>query len=97
MSYRQDADIKSPYGKIIKIKDFLSNDLSSIIANFAKANTQLAKKSNNNENTSFVAQFVSNCESKSGREKIVKSLSSFIKVDVYGLCGNMTCNRTNQK
>jgi len=42
--------------------------------------------------TSFVAWFVSNCQTPSGREGYVAELRRYIPVDIYGQCGNLTCN-----
>ncbi len=38
--------------------------------------------------TRTIAWFVSNCHSNSQRESLVRKLSQFIAVDVYGKCGN---------
>lgn len=41
----------------------------------------------------LVAWFVSNCETHSERELYVEKLKQFIDVDIYGLCGSMSCSR----
>ncbi|ELT87579.1 hypothetical protein CAPTEDRAFT_132069 [Capitella teleta] len=38
-----------------------------------------------------VAWFVSNCHTQSQREKYVKELKKYIRVDVYGECGPLSC------
>ena len=100
MSYRLDADIHSSYGRFIPLHN--KSDEESIenhIAKFASKNSHLAKKPKleAGENSTVVVQFVSNCGSQSGREKVVQSLTQFINVDVFGLCGNMTCDRADQR
>ncbi|XP_011688878.1 PREDICTED: alpha-(1,3)-fucosyltransferase C-like isoform X2 [Wasmannia auropunctata] len=40
-----------------------------------------------------VTWFVSNCDAKSGRLEYVKELSKHIGVDIYGKCGEFTCER----
>lgn len=42
-----------------------------------------------------IAWLVSNCDTKSNREKYVKELSNFIQVDIYGNCGPYKCPRQN--
>ena len=39
-----------------------------------------------------MAQFVSNCNSKSDREGLLQSLQKHIKVDVFGGCGTLKCD-----
>jgi alpha-1,3-fucosyltransferase len=39
------------------------------------------------------AWFVSNCETPSEREVYVQRMQEYIDVDIYGKCGNMTCNK----
>lgn len=41
--------------------------------------------------TKIAVWFVSNCRSKSGREKYVEELKKYIDVDIYGQCGNKHC------
>jgi len=90
MSYRQDSDFPIPYGRFVKKNNSLPQNLYETIEMFGKKNTNIAKKS---QNDTVVVQFVSNCNSKSGREKIVKSLMQHMKVDVYGRCGSKSCNK----
>lgn len=52
--------------------------------------------------TATAAWFVSNCYSKSGRDRFVKQLENFLrlyglKVDVYGSCGDLQCPRHNKE
>lgn len=38
---------------------------------------------------------VSNCNSKSGRQRYVDELKKHIDIDVYGNCGQLKCNDIN--
>ena len=83
MSYRDDADIPLKYGGLSRLNKNeteavihqSSSHLDEITNNFAVNNTHLAEKPRVSESGAFVAQFVSNCDTKSEREKLVKSLS----------------------
>uniref|UniRef100_A0A1Q3FID7 Fucosyltransferase n=1 Tax=Culex tarsalis TaxID=7177 RepID=A0A1Q3FID7_CULTA len=39
----------------------------------------------------MAAQFVSHCETFSGRDELVREIQRFMPVDVYGKCGTMEC------
>ena len=100
MSYRLDADIHSSYGRFVPLQNITEDEsVDDLIAKFASKNSHLANKPKleEGENATVVVQFVSNCGSQSGREKVVQSLSQFMNVDVFGLCGNMTCDRTDKR
>ena len=94
MSYRHDADLQIPYGRIVRHKDHpIGLDLDNFIKDFGRRNSILSRKENQTQ--SLIAQFVSNCGSVSGREAVVKSLSRHLPVDVYGGCGTFERPRTN--
>ena len=78
-SYRTDSTIVIPYDKFV---------LNSTNAPMEKKKTNYA-----NGKTKMAAIFVSNCYSYSGRLAYVRELEKYVTVDVYGLCGNMTCER----
>ncbi|CAH8287402.1 unnamed protein product, partial [Schistosoma turkestanicum] len=44
----------------------------------------------------MVAWFVSNCNAASPRQIYAKELSRYIKVDIYGACGSMSCPRKSE-
>ena len=112
VSYREDANVKNPYGLVERLKTSGEN-LSDIIDRFGANNKELANKTPQESRTSTVkiniskyflqtggarvAQFVSNCNSKSDREGLVQSLAKHIKVDVYGGCGKLKCGRDRRK
>lgn len=81
-TYRYDSDIVVPYGKIA-IRDSPLNDSDP------QLKVELRYKSKP------IAWFVSNCQTKSHREDYVKELTKFIKVDIYGKCGNLDCPPSN--
>ena len=90
MSYRHDADVTIPYGKIIQTRKHpVGVELAQLIQNYGRKNSLLSRKEKHKQ--SLVAQFTSHCGSKSGREALVKSLSQHIPVDVYGQCGMLKC------
>ena len=91
MTYRRDSEVFHPYGWSNKLATESSAVVSSGRAlhvdkptvNYAKGKTKMA------------AWFVSNCdEASSGRNELVQHLQKFIKVDVYGKCGEFSCPRT---
>lgn len=45
----------------------------------------------------FIAWFVSNCVSRSGRQDLVKHLQKYIDIDVYGECGTLSCPRKQEE
>jgi alpha-1,3-fucosyltransferase len=42
----------------------------------------------------MVAWFVSHCRTDVGRERYAAELAKYVRVDVFGRCGNFSCNRT---
>ncbi|XP_066953051.1 uncharacterized protein [Macrobrachium rosenbergii] len=75
-TYRLDSDIPNPYGAVYRRR--VPKPLP-VGKNYASGKTKLA------------AWFVSNCDTKSGRERLVKKLKNWINVDVYGHCGSRKC------
>ncbi|XP_042889422.1 alpha-(1,3)-fucosyltransferase C-like isoform X2 [Penaeus japonicus] len=47
--------------------------------------------------TKLIAWFVSNCHSESGRESLVRTLQQYVEVDIYGKCGSLKCQRSQQR
>lgn len=69
------------------------------LAEMGPVSEELKKKLKNK--TKAAAWFVSNCYSRSGRERFVKELQAALKkytlnVDIYGTCGPLKCSRDNQ-
>ena len=44
----------------------------------------------------MVAWFISNCNAPSARMDYARQLSRYVQVDVYGRCGNLTCEKGNR-
>lgn len=104
MTYRRNSDIVSmqPYGRL---KCINSSTSTSSCVDFPLANeVQGNHQSDNASMESFSVQidlthknrtaawFVSNCWTNSGREYLVRNLSSYIVVDIYGDChGGRKC------
>lgn len=42
-----------------------------------------------------IAWMVSNCNSRSNREKLYEKLKEYIPIDVYGSCGTMSCSKND--
>lgn len=76
MTYRMDSDIPIPYGRVIA-RDGKVSDVTVDI--------------NFKEKSKDVAWFVSNCNSFSNREEVVRQMKQFIPIDVYGKCGDLKC------
>ena len=79
MSFRFDSDVQFTYG-LTKLKN-----KSSDFKPFAK------KKSSPNQ--PIVVWMASNCAAFSRREDYVKEMKRFIKVDSYGKCGDLKCDK----
>ena len=82
-SYRMDSTVYTPYNeyRIHKVgrreTDPNKDDMEKIVMS----------------KTKLVAWFVTNCGSKNGRLNYVQELQRYIPVDIYGLCGPLTCDR----
>lgn len=93
MTYRLSSDIVQPYGWLEPLTSFASHypNLNDII----KASNSRIGKSSKFPSKKLVAWFVSNCESKSRREKYVEALAKYVQVDIYGGCGPLRCTKNN--
>ena len=96
LTYRWDSDSVSPYGWFSPVNEsylpmvpeqkLLQRMLDSPSPiNYAANKTKLA------------AWFVSNCNSKSGRNAFVDFLQKFVPVDVYGRCGPFYCPKKREE
>ena len=84
-TYRPDSTIVTPYDKWVYFDNF--TDIRNIrpSENYAKNKTKLA------------AMFVSNCFASNNRLNYVTELQKYMKVDVYGACGELVCERFGQQ
>ncbi|KAE9548736.1 hypothetical protein FO519_008055 [Halicephalobus sp. NKZ332] len=81
--FRHDSPAASPYGYTVKLAE-----KSRIPPGTPVIDVNLVK--NKSKGASW---FVSHCGTHSRREELVKSLQSFVQVDIYGACGSMRCNK----
>lgn len=77
MTYRRDSDIRLHYGQVLPAERQKA----------AKKNSRLLGKPKG------IAWIVSNCNTASGRAEYVRELQKYIPVDIYGKCGNLTCQK----
>ncbi|XP_057371281.1 alpha-(1,3)-fucosyltransferase C-like [Daphnia carinata] len=92
MTYRRDSDVIQPYGWVQPTGPFkLRPELEEINGEMALS----ATRKPTTKKTKLIAWFVSNCQTRSLREKYVDALAEHIKVDVYGDCGSLSCDRDN--
>jgi hypothetical protein len=107
ISYRDSSTFPAAYGSLEQIKPHPPSgpELDALIEDFGRQNTQMAVKLpgpgsglNGTGPPASAAWFVSNCQSKSGRQQFVEKLGSFLAVDVYGAggCSRLTCSRQQQ-
>ncbi|XP_012563479.3 glycoprotein 3-alpha-L-fucosyltransferase A [Hydra vulgaris] len=81
-TYRQDSVINTPYERFtpyLNISKFPKIPLRNYALNKSKT----------------VAWFVSNCATQNERSTLAKELNKYIKVDIYGLCGTLECQRSD--
>ncbi|KAG5893232.1 hypothetical protein JTB14_013394 [Gonioctena quinquepunctata] len=79
MTYRSDSDIIRPYGFFEKSPTDYQPPTIEDIKNKKRK----------------IAWMVSNCYTSSRRKELYKKINKYIKVDVYGICGNLTCAKEN--
>jgi len=92
MTYRRDSIFYTPYGGFLKIREHpVGKKLESFIKEFGEKHRNLAQKKKDMD--AKIVQIVSNCHSHSGRENIVKEIQKQIKIDIYGSCGPLSCQR----
>ena len=85
--YRRDSDIYMPYGP--KADEFRRRLTMETGKNVSLLKSIIRKKNK------LSAWMVSNCESKSGRNDYVEELKKYINIDVYGACGSLKCDDSN--
>ncbi|XP_050692676.1 alpha-(1,3)-fucosyltransferase C-like isoform X2 [Eriocheir sinensis] len=82
-TYRRDSDIYNPYGRVYRRRTPLPTP--PIPRDYAEGKTKMA------------AWFVSHCHTESDREALVKEMQKWMKVDIYGSCGNLQCDRSKNR
>ena len=91
MTYRHDSDIPTPYGQFLQrgSPPVGEQHLEEYIQKFGRENKHLASKKGSQGLT--IAQYVSNCKTAVGREKLVDLINYITPVDIYGNCGDLYC------
>uniref|UniRef100_A0A6G1SA28 Fucosyltransferase n=1 Tax=Aceria tosichella TaxID=561515 RepID=A0A6G1SA28_9ACAR len=103
--YRSDSDIVTPYAKFVPYlvsqgeKKSLRNKQHQIGHNHYDADSLVVSDKHRSlieQKQTRVAWFASNCHAKNNRLELAKELARHIPVDIYGKCGNLTCNKWTQ-
>jgi len=97
MTYRMDSDIKWDYGRVLK------TETEEVIAPSKNPQWLIPDDQFFDENyfkiyvnkTKSIAWFASNCEAFNKRQDLVKKMQQLIDIDVYGRCGNLSCQGPN--
>jgi alpha-1,3-fucosyltransferase len=79
MSYRKDGNLRAPYFTMVSREN--------------PEEVHVPRVPFNNRSRS-IAWMVSHCHTESRRELYVHELQKYIDVDIYGACGNLTCQDT---
>lgn len=89
MTYRLDSDVVSqePYGSVKCIRPSCSSEES----------TEVAVLPDLKGKNRTIAWFVSNCKTDSRRELLVRNLTRYIPVDIYGSCARRKCGMDNME
>lgn len=80
-TYRNDSDIPIFYGQVVPRSSPLNNSEQLIDMKFK---------------TKYIAWFVSNCKTQSGREVYINQLSKYLPIDIYGRCGKFKCPHSDE-
>uniref|UniRef100_A0A182J6F2 Fucosyltransferase n=1 Tax=Anopheles atroparvus TaxID=41427 RepID=A0A182J6F2_ANOAO len=98
MTYRLDSDILFNYQNIVDLEsgEVISPALRPSWRNGFRDYVNASLMARVAQKQKIAAQFVSHCDSLSGRDQLVKKMKSAgLEVDVYGSCGTMKCARGN--
>ncbi|XP_057368507.1 alpha-(1,3)-fucosyltransferase C-like [Daphnia carinata] len=103
MTYRQDSDIvfRESFGAIKKLPYLLTQrslaekkkkKLSTILQLMKRPSARARAVSRIGSKNKLVAWYPKTCETSIHREEYVRQLGQLVPVDVYGPCGNLSCN-----
>ncbi|XP_052705265.1 glycoprotein 3-alpha-L-fucosyltransferase A-like [Crassostrea angulata] len=79
MSYRRDADVSRPYGKIIRLDKSITRNYSEVFR----------------QKTTFGVWMSSHCPVPSRRKEYIEKLQKYIDIDTFGSCGKKKCGVRN--
>ena len=95
MTYRRNSDLLHSYGcvmeKNLKNKKCYVRDFSSQTPLRIEEGDDVLLRQQFKKKTKTAAWVVSHCETQSKREEYVKRMSKVYPVDIYGKCGDLTC------
>lgn len=80
-NYRLDAQLHLPYARVVERDVASMMDIPSSLPDWTTKRKP-------------IAWMVSNCRTQSRREEYVARLRELIEVDIFGRCGEHTCNRS---
>ena len=89
-TYRRDSTIVTPYAQYVPYS--VGKGALGV-----RDPTEETSKDYAAGKTSDVAWFVSNCVTTNNRMEYARELQHYIKVDIYGDCGDLKCSRTSQE
>lgn len=75
MSYRRDADVSRPYGKITRLHKSIERNYSEVFR----------------QKTKFGVWMSGHCPVPSRRKEYIEKLQKYIQVDTFGACGKKKC------
>uniref|UniRef100_A0A8W8IGI4 Fucosyltransferase n=1 Tax=Magallana gigas TaxID=29159 RepID=A0A8W8IGI4_MAGGI len=75
MSYRRDADVSRPYGKIIRLDKSIERNYSEVFR----------------QKTKFGVWMSGHCPVPSRRKEYIEKLQKYIDIDTFGSCGKKKC------
>ncbi len=87
MTYRRDSDIQFPYGRIIPKESAPRNEKE---LHFRREKARYRSSIRNKTKT--IALMSSDCNTTNNWENYLKELSALVTIDIYGECGNLTCD-----
>ena len=93
MTYRLDSDIRLLYGRITPLDEVARWSADEIRAKIRQSRSGINYAANK---TKSVAWMASHCPTASQREVYVDELQQHTDVDVYGMCGNFSCQRDSR-
>ena len=99
MTYRRDSDIvfRESFGTIKHLTEFMNrgkknNKMSTTFQLMKRPSARARAVSRIGSKKKLVAWFPKQCETFIHREKYVRELGKYVHVDVYGKCGNLSCD-----
>lgn len=106
-TYRSDSDLVTPYSKFVPYENewfrhrllrqdrkWRANNRDAITLEF-ESHAPVQHKRLIANKSGKVAWFASNCNAANKRLQYARELAHYIQVDIFGICGKLTCDRRN--